>query len=504
MSFEQWLESMGIDATKLTEPAQAALMQAFEAEQAGGGTGEPTPVASAAALLNLRASGAAELHRQNEIRRLCGSRLDIAATAVSQNWSPDKTELAMLKAQRPAAPNSFVRSGNGLGELSADKVLTASLCLTAGCRPEVLASDSQYGEKVVDAATSLAHRGATIHTVLRACMSAAGVTPPSAIVGDAFIRAGFEASRTLKAAGITPMSLPGILSNTANKLLLSAFDAVPATWPEFCAQTSLENFKEAKRYRMVTGGEFEELAPGGHLRHISFKPEDEYTNQAKTYGAVVQLDRTSLVNDDLGAFSTLLTSMGRAGMTRMERKVYELLLSTIEAAAFFTTLRGNLLTGAGSALDIEALSAAVAAFDAMTDANGEPLMMNPEVILTGPTLANTAKLLTRDTTVVAVGVGNTAATIPDGNPHAGAYRPVKSPWLENDLLTGNTATGWLLAAPPQGEAGLMEVGFLNGQKTPTTEEGELDFTQLGVAMRAYFDFGIAMSDYRFGVWNAGA
>lgn len=76
--------------------------------------------------------------------------------------------------------------------------------------------------------------------------------------------------------------------------------------------------------------------------------------------------------------------------------------------------------------------------------------------------------------------------------------------LFRTILTGYTATGWGLFSPPQDEAGLMEVGFLNGQKTPTTEEGELDFSQLGIAMRAYFDFGIAMSDYRFGVWNAGA
>lgn len=509
MNFEQWVQdTFATDVAQLSPELVALLQEKYDALQNAGSAGPaPAATAQAGATVNLRAQAAAEANRIAAVQSVAAAHPQIMAAAIANGWNAERTEIAVLKAQRPQSPNNFHRSGNGLGELDPGKVLVASLAINHGCRPDVLAKSSEIGERTVDAATSLQHRGATIHTVLRACMAAAGVTPPSHSVGDSFIRAGFEASRMLHASGLSTMSLPGILSSTADKILLNGFQSVPATWQNFCAVTSAPNFKPQKRYRLVTGNRFEELAPGGHLKDMGFKPEEEYESQLKTRGCVLTLDRQAIINDDLGAFSKLLGEMGRHGMMKLERTVYEVLFAAISGGAFFTAGRGNLITGTTSALNgttgINALSLAVAAFDGMVDANSEPMMLVPEIILTGPTLANSARLLTRDTQVVAVGVGASAATVPDGNPHAGQYRPVKSPWIENDLITGNTTTGWGLFAPPQGEAGLIEVSFLNGQQTPTTEQGELDFTQLGLALRAYFDFGAAASDYRFGVWNTG-
>ncbi|MDZ4685533.1 MAG: Mu-like prophage major head subunit gpT family protein, partial [Planctomycetaceae bacterium] len=347
-------------------------------------------------------------------------------------------------------------------------------------------------------------RGASVHRLLRAAYESAGVTPPSGVVGDSYIRGAFECSRSLRASvGITTMSLPGILSNVANKLLLSAFESVPATWQNIAAVSDVPNFKEAKRYRLTTGHQFDEIPPGGEIKHITMD-EEEYTNKAKTYGCIVGLTRQDIVNDDLGAFSTLLRDMVRGGMMSLEKAFYKLLLQTVAAGTFFTTGRGNYIEGAGTVLSITSLTQALATFSMMVDDRGDPLLMVPEVLLVPPALKNAAKLLTRDTSVIAVGVGGSAATVTDGNPHAGDYRPVTSPWLSNEQLTGYTATGWLLAAPPQGGAGLMEVCYLNGQKTPITEEGELDFNRLGVAMRAYWDYGVSMADYRFGLWSKGA
>lgn len=252
------------------------------------------------------------------------------------------------------------------------KILTASLALSAGCRPEVLAKSRDMGERVVDAAMSLEHRGASLHRLMAEAYHQAGVRPPSSVVGDTYIRGAFECSRTLRAS-TTTMSMPGILSDVANKLLLDGFQSIVATWKNFCAITTSPNFKPAKRYRMVTGNKFESVPSSGELEHFGMMTEEEYSNQLKTYGCMAIVDRHNLINDDLGAFSKLLAEMGRHGMMKLERSVYELLFAAIAAGTFFTVPRGNLLTGAGSALDIEALTAAVAAFDGMIDANGEAL-----------------------------------------------------------------------------------------------------------------------------------
>jgi hypothetical protein len=46
---------------------------------------------------------------------------------------------------------------------------------------------------------------------------------------------------------------------------------------------------------------------------------------------------------------------------------------------------------------------------------------------------------------------------------------------------------------------VIEVAFLNGQESPTIETAEADFNVLGVQMRGYHDFGVALQDPRGGV-----
>lgn len=386
------------------------------------------------------------------------------------------------------------------GAPDAVKVLEASFAMTAGATPDFLAK--HYGEAVIDAASRREYRGATLRTVMDHVLKAAGEHSPSHRTDANYLRTVFHASRKLEASGLSTVGLPGILSNSANKLLLEGYLAVPTTWQEFCAVGDLKDFKEATRYRMTTGGQFDEVAPGGTIKHLHLTDEDTYTNQAKTYGAMLSLDRQTMINDDLSAFDALPKSIGRLGALKLERTVYTKLLSN--TGSFFHSSNSNYLSGGGSALSISALTAAEKAFLQRTDDNGDPVMLVPSVLIVPPSLSVTGNQLTRDTQVVAIGVGSSASLTTDSNPHAGKFKPIVPPWLEVANITNYSATGWYLVARPQGSSGLMEVGFLNGQQQPTIETGDLDFSQLGISLRGYFDFGVNYQDPRFGVFNAGA
>jgi hypothetical protein len=292
------------------------------------------------------------------------------------------------------------------------------------------------------------------------------------------------------------------LSNSANKLLLEGYESVQTSWRNFCAIGNLADFKPHTRYRLTAGGDFELVPPGGEIKHMRLNSEDTYTVTATTYATMVNLTREHIINDDLGAFEALPRIIGRKAATKLEKLIYTLLLSN--AGSFFSVGNGNYESGAGSALDIDALTAAEKRFLNQTDANGDPVLITPQVLLVPTTLSVTANQLTRDTQVVAVGVGNSAAVTPNGNPHAGRFEPVVSPWLENANLSGYSTAGWYLVARPQGNAGLIEVGFLNMQESPTIENGELDFNRLGVALRGYHDWGLAFQDPKFGVFNVGS
>ena len=496
-TFDEWVTSSGFDPATLSPEATAFLTTIYDGLDQD--TAGDAPTAQASGLVDLRASRAADHLRIAKIEAVAAGYPKIAAAAISHGWTPDQTEVQVLKAQSMSYRPTNRILGTSSGGPDDTSVLAASIALTAGGSASFLAK--QFDDKTIDAASSAESRGATLRTVLDYVIRAAGMSASSLRTTDTFIRTAFEASRKLEASGLSTMSLPGILGNAANKLLLEGYSMVRPTWQEFCSEGNLADFKEASRYRMIASGEFEELPPGGVIKHMALNTEQTYTNQAKTYAKMVALDRQAIINDDLSAFETVPKSLGRLAVMQLEKQVYKLLLAN--GGSFFGTGNSNKLTGAGSALDIAALSAAEQLFLTSTDENGDPIMLEPQLLLVPPSLSITANQLVRDTTVVAIGVGGAADVTPNGNPHAGRFSAVVSPWLENANLPGYSATGWYLMARPQGSSGMIEVGFLNGQKTPTIEQGELDFNQLGLALRGYWDFGVTFQDHRYGVLNAG-
>ena len=70
--------------------------------------------------------------------------------------------------------------------------------------------------------------------------------------------------------------------------------------------------------------------------------------------------------------------------------------------------------------------------------------------------------------------------------------------LHNAAYTGNSSKAWYLLADPN-DLPVIEVAFLNGQESPTIETADADFNVLGVQMRGYHDFGVALQDPRGGV-----
>jgi hypothetical protein len=96
------------------------------------------------------------------------------------------------------------------------------------------------------------------------------------------------------------------------------------------------------------------------------------------------------------------------------------------------------------------------------------------------------------------GGGATTAQVPNVNIWAGRFQVVVSDYLANE-----TATTWYLLADPN-DIPTIETLFLNGQQQPTIESSDADFNTLGVLMRGYFDFGVALADARGGLKVKGA
>jgi hypothetical protein len=233
------------------------------------------------------------------------------------------------------------------------------------------------------------------------------------------------------------------------------------------------------------------VAPGGEIKHGTLG-EEKYTNRADTYGLLLAIDRRDLINDDLGAITSVPRKLGRGSGLKINDVFWTIFLANSD---FFKADNNNFLEGADTVLTIDGLTKAEVAFMDQVDADGKPIGVLPAVLLVPTALSAAGSQLfksmeLRDTT------SNTK--YPVSNPHQGKFRVEVSRYLANARYTGSSAKAWYLLAE-SADLPVIETAFLNGQESPTIETAEADFNVLGIQMRGYHDFGVALQDPRGGV-----
>jgi hypothetical protein len=299
-------------------------------------------------------------------------------------------------------------------------------------------------------------------------------------------------------AAFSNLSIPGILSNNANKFLLQGYKAVDQAWSIISSRRNVSDFKTHTSYRMTGSFQFEKVAPDGELRH-EIATEQTFTNKADTYGKIFTVTRTDIINDDLGALTDVPVRIGRGAALKLNDVFWTEFLNN---SSFFVAGNNNVITGGSSVLASQGLKLGVEKFRKQTDADGKPLGIMPRFLLVPPELEVAADEL-YTSTHVNTGGSATTAQVPNANVHVNKYQPVCSPYLSNTVYTGSSATAWYLLADPM-DLAVVEVAFLNGVDTPTVESADADFNVLGWQMRGYWDFGVAKQDHRAGVRSAGA
>jgi hypothetical protein len=420
----------------------------------------------------------------------------IQAQAIEENWTPDKAELAMLRAARPAPPHSH-QNGRQQHGGEQDQVVEAALCRSLfNCSDKFI--EAQYGERIAIAASAPTYRGLTVGSLLVNRIRAAGGSAPYGRLGNESIREAFRCDQQMIQAAASTISVPGILSNVANKKILELYQQMKSTWQTWCTIESNKDFKPTYRYRLQGNGTYEQVPNGGKLPHLNLTEQAYNGARLQTHGAMHNLTREDIINDDLGAFGMLPSILGLKALQQLEKEIYTALLAN--PSNFFSAGNGNYISGSTTNLSIDSLTLAEQKFLKQTDPQGMPILIAPTVLLVPPELSTTANVLTRATEI-----RDTTANTKYGvtNPHQNSFTPAVAPWLSLTGITNASATAWYLLANVPGIA-VAEVAFLNGQQTPTVESAEGDFNELGMRFRSFHDWGIAMKDYRAGVMSKGA
>ncbi|MFB3894459.1 MAG: hypothetical protein ACE15C_20855 [Phycisphaerae bacterium] len=383
--------SAGMENAVMTDTAAAVVEDKKDSGQGAAVTQPPTPApgappatpqappiqAAAPAgdagiapdrVADIRAKAADEEERIAAVRKACGdSHPDICAKAIREGWDVTKTELEVLRADRPKAPSVHVPDNGVTG-----MVLEAAAMLTAGL-PEV---EKLHEEKTLDVASRRFRGGIGLQELLLEAAWANGFAGRNFRDSRSVLK--FAFAQDIQAdATFSTIDIGGILSNIANKFLLAGFFSVERTWRNICAVRNVTDFKTVTSYRLIGADQYEPVAPGGQLKHGTLGNE-QYTNKADTFGLMLSVDRRDIINDDLGAITTVPRKLGRGSGLKINDVFWTIFLNN---GAFFTAGNKNYLTGADTILSIDGLTKAEQTFLDQVDSDGKPIGVMPAIVL---------------------------------------------------------------------------------------------------------------------------
>ncbi|MDM4014682.1 Mu-like prophage major head subunit gpT family protein [Roseiconus lacunae] len=359
------------------------------------------------------------------------------------------------------------------------KVLEAAACMTARL-PGV---EDQYEDEILQAAKDNFRYGIGLKELLMEAARKNGYLNSRSSV--------IEVEAQQYAFGInarfSTISIGETLANVANKFVMRGWDSVDKTPLRIAKIRPVTDFKQISTVSLFGYIEFEQVGPAGTIPHGTLG-NTAYSNKADTYAKMLAITRTDIINDDIGALTTVPQKLGRGSALKLNALFWTKFLDN---SAFFTSGRNNVSTDTGQ-LSLIGLEQANAIFEAQKDPNDDPLGVRPEILLVPTELRSTAGTLMNSEKIK----GSTDG--PDGNPWKDRFRVESSPYMSDSNYTGNSTSAWYLLADPE-VLPVVEIAALGGRVEPIIEQADAAFSYLGIQMRGYSDIGVEMQEYRGGV-----
>lgn len=473
-SFEEWVSSLGLDAATIGDATKAELQKIYDSwiKQ----TGEPTAAAAAATV-----AIQAERTRAAQVATIVDDYPTLRAKAQAEAWSVERAQAETLAAIRASRPSGGIGFYVPRDHATSSNHLTAAIAARAGYAK---AAEQKYGPAVMEQSKRL-HAASLVDLCAHALRTDGRDVPHER---NAMIRAAFSTG-----------SMPVALGDSANLVLVSAYQMAPAFWRSIAAVKSAANFQTQTAIRPNFARDMEELPADGEIKHSTFE-EETYEWSVSTYAQMLQISRKHIINDDVGVFNEVMPGLGRAAA----RKLNSLVATTIlaNAGSFFSASNTppNYFTGAATNLQSSSLTTAVQMLRKMEDAEGNLLDLEPAVLLAPPELETTARELLQSAEILRVSTDK----LPTGNAHQNLAALVVEPRLSDSGYTGYSTTAWYLFSPPANAS--VVVGFLNGQENPTVESFGLDHdvNVLAMSFRCFHDFGVSLGDWRAVIKSKGA
>lgn len=284
---------------------------------------------------------------------------------------------------------------------------------------------------------------------------------------------------------------PLILGDVVGRELRRAYQVPASGVRRLARQAAVRDFRPKTSIASGPAAPLEKVLESGEFTYGSMVEAAE-SYRAETFGRIFAISRQAIINDDLGAFTSISAKMGAAARTFEAAQLAALINDNPTMAdtkqVFHKTSHGNTDT-ASSGSDVVAdftsdLDAARLAMRKQKGLGGEIIGVEPRFVLVPPDLETTAQKA-----LAAIQATKAA----DVNPFS-HLELIVEPRL-------SSTSRWYLAADPAQIDGI-EYAYLEGAPGPQIET-RMGFEVDGVEIKVRLDFGCGWLDWR-GWYRVGA
>lgn len=414
----------------------------------------------------------AERQRVSEITALCRDFEVDPAAYISDGVTVDQARAAVLEAVKTRMkPTSTGIPGASVGSDEADKIREAA-------SDAILLRSGMTVEKPAEGARDM--RGMKLRDLAVDCLSRAGRANAHRLDDETLFR-----------EVLTPDSqFAGILSNSVNKSMATAYRAAQTTYQRWTGRGSNPDFKAATHYQISEAGALLPMTQNGEFKFD--QAQDQGVNKAvATFGRAFGFTRQALINDDIGILTRVPEAYVRAAGRGINALVYRMLGSNpiiFDGSQLFAAGHNNLAVVA-AAVGVGPVGIGRTAMRRQRNLRGlETLNIPPKYLIVPASQETVAQQFLSNMLIP-----TTQGVV---NPFVGTLEPVSDAELD-----GYSTTAWYLAASPA-DIDTIEVTYLNGDDMPKLES-QVGFDFLGIKWRIYIDYGVTVLDYRGLFMNAG-
>lgn len=323
------------------------------------------------------------------------------------------------------------------------------------------------------------YRGYTLREMARLMLEKRGINT-----------AGMSIQEIAERTFMSGSDLPNILLDAANKSLRRAYDATPRTFTRWANPSTAPDFKNINRTLLSGAPALLEVKSGGEFQYGSVSDGKE-TYALTTYGRIIAINRQTIINDDLQAFTRLPQLCANAAADLQSDTVYGILTANAALAdgiALFHANHNN-LTGTGTAIAVASLGVGRSLMRRQTGPEGRAINVLGKYLIVPATQETLALQFTSQAYIA-----NASGSI---NPWASGFEVVVEPRLD-----ASSTLSWYLAADPT-QIDTIEYAFLEGSEG-VYMESRMGFEVDGIELKVRQDFAAKALEFRGLYKNNGA